>query len=92
MPPVLNDSSIQDILVALVVFMCSYQYIKNPYLTAKLVEVMFVLNPAVQRNTEKLNEMMLTHPLAFDHLVPALMKFYVGKGPIIIYDLGGRYL
>ena len=40
---------------------------------------MFVINPSVQRNTEKLNDMVLGHPLAMEHLVPALMKFYTGS-------------
>ena len=111
MPQVLGDASIEHILTLIIVFMCSFNYIKNPYLTAKLVEVynhtklsiclsfffffgeyllnikaivsvgqvLFVINPAVQRNTEKLNDMVLNHHLAMQYLVPALMNFYTGK-------------
>lgn len=42
------------------------------------VQVLFVINPAVQRNTEKLNDMVLGHHLAMQFLVPALMNFYTG--------------
>lgn len=38
-----------------------------------------MINPAVQRNTEKLNDMVLNHHLAMQYLVPALMNFYTGK-------------
>lgn len=62
----------------LIVMVCNNEYIGNPYLTAKLVEVVFVMNPSVQRRTGSLNEQFLLHPLALKHLVPALMKFYTG--------------
>ena len=42
-----------------------------------------MINPAVQRNTEKLNDMVLNHHLAMQYLVPALMNFYTGKCSII---------
>ena len=78
MPGILQGNSVNDLITLIIMIVCSCHYIKNPYLTAKLVEVMFVLNPAVQRQTTKLNEYMLNHPLATEHLVPALMKFYTG--------------
>ena len=78
MPVIAADPSVIDILTLVVLFVCSHHYIQNPYLTAKLIEVMFVLNPNVQQNTPKLSDMLMNHPLAMDHLVPALMKFYTG--------------
>lgn len=60
------------------VFICSQNYIRNPYLIAKLVEVLFVTNPAVQPRTQRFSEMMENHPLSVKQLVPALMKFYTG--------------
>ncbi|XP_064611043.1 ubiquitin conjugation factor E4 B-like [Liolophura sinensis] len=76
MPQVLDDPSMKHIMTLLVVFVCSPQYISNPYLVAKLVEVIFVFNPAIQPRAEKLSQMLLTHPLAMQSLVPALMQFY----------------
>lgn len=77
-PDVLNDPCITQIIHMLIVMVCNNEYIGNPYLTAKLVEVVFVMNPSVQRRTGSLNEQFLLHPLALKHLVPALMKFYTG--------------
>ncbi|XP_019743552.1 ubiquitin conjugation factor E4 B isoform X3 [Hippocampus comes] len=75
-PQVLYEPCVQDIVTFLVVFICSQNYIRNPYLIAKLVEVLFVTNPAVQPRTQRFSEMMENHPLSINQLVPALMKFY----------------
>ncbi|XP_041062283.1 ubiquitin conjugation factor E4 B isoform X2 [Carcharodon carcharias] len=75
-PQVLYEPCTQDVVTFLVVFICSQNYIRNPYLIAKLVEVVFVTNPAVQPRTQKFYEIMENHPLATKQLVPALMKFY----------------
>ncbi|KAI9530903.1 Ubiquitin conjugation factor E4 B [Dissostichus eleginoides] len=75
-PQVLYEPCVQDIVTFLVVFICSQNYIRNPYLIAKLVEVLFVTNPAVQPRTQRFSEMMENHPLSIKQLVPALMKFY----------------
>ncbi|XP_067302049.1 ubiquitin conjugation factor E4 B isoform X2 [Pseudorasbora parva] len=75
-PQVLFEPCTEDVVTFLVVFLCSQNYIKNPYLIAKLVEVLFVTNPAVQPRTQRFFEMMESHPLSVNQLVPALMKFY----------------
>lgn len=79
LPVVLVEEDVFDLITLLIVFVCSQHYITNPYLLAKLVEVMFVLNPNIQKHTEHINNLLLEHTLALDHLVPALMKFYTGK-------------
>ena len=48
MPQVLDDPATDRILQLLIVFVCSPGYTNNPYLVAKLVEVMFYFNPSVQ--------------------------------------------
>lgn len=68
----------------LVVMLCNQNYIRNPYLVAKLVEVMFMTNPAVQPRTQKFFEMIENHPLSTKLLVPSLMKFYTGKCRILV--------
>lgn len=78
-PQVLYEPCVQDVLTFLVVFICSQNYMRNPYLIAKLVEVLFVTNPSVQPRTQRFSEMMENHPLSIKHLVPALMKFYTGE-------------
>ena len=62
----------------LVVMICSNHYISNRYLVAKLIEVLFLVNPRVQPMFQKINDNLLQNPIAFDHLVPALMQFYSG--------------
>ncbi|XP_073513380.1 ubiquitin conjugation factor E4 B isoform X1 [Phyllobates terribilis] len=75
-PQVLFESCTQDVATFLVVLLCNQNYIRNPYLVAKLVEVMFVTNPAIQHRTQKFFEMIEGHPLSVKLLVPSLMKFY----------------
>ncbi|XP_032719249.1 ubiquitin conjugation factor E4 B isoform X2 [Lontra canadensis] len=75
-PQVLYEPCTQDIVTFLVVMLCNQNYIRNPYLVAKLVEVMFMTNPAVQPRTQKFFEMIENHPLSTKLLVPSLMKFY----------------
>lgn len=65
-----------DIVTFLVVFVCSPNYISNPYLVAKIVEVLFVMNPNIQPVASKIHELILSHPLSLDNLAPALMNFY----------------
>ncbi|XP_022667350.1 ubiquitin conjugation factor E4 B-like isoform X2 [Varroa destructor] len=69
----LNSAALVHLLVLLV---CAPHYVSNPYLTAKLIEVMFLLSPGVQKFTEKLYLQIRTNPIAEQHLIVSLMKFY----------------
>lgn len=40
-----------SVITWLLTCVCAPQCIKNPYVTAKLVEVLFVISPSVQQNT-----------------------------------------
>ncbi|KAM7126953.1 LOW QUALITY PROTEIN: ubiquitin conjugation factor E4 B-like [Molossus nigricans] len=75
-PQVLYEPCTQGIVMFLIVMLCNQNYIQNPYLVAKLVEVMFMTNPAVQPQTQKFFEMIENHPLSTKLLVPSWMKFY----------------
>jgi len=75
-PPALNEPTVDDIWTLFVVMICSAHYVKNRYLIAKLIEVLFVINPRVQPALQRLSDRLLLDPLAVDHLVLALMKFY----------------
>lgn len=79
MPTVLEDPCIDVLIRLLIVFVCSNKYVNNPYLVAKLVEVMFYFNPSVQPRMESLHEKLLLHDLSRQHLAPALMQFYTGS-------------
>ncbi|PVD36627.1 hypothetical protein C0Q70_03613 [Pomacea canaliculata] len=71
------DPGMGDVLQLLIVMICSQNYIRNPYLVAKLVEVIFVMQPVVQPKAGKINQAFLMHELALTFLTPSLMQFYV---------------
>ncbi|XP_076451864.1 LOW QUALITY PROTEIN: ubiquitin conjugation factor E4 B-like [Babylonia areolata] len=77
MPDVLTDPGMGSVLQLLIVMICSQNYIRNPYLLAKLVEVVFVMQPMVQPRAHKISQALLMHELALAFLTPALMQFYV---------------
>jgi len=77
-PKAIEFKFFDKLLTWILVCICSPAAFKNPYLTAKLIEVLFVLNPSIQPKTEVLNNMMMSHPLSMSHLPSALMKFYTG--------------
>ncbi|CAG2164009.1 unnamed protein product [Oppiella nova] len=66
----------QDLIVFINVMICSPQYISNPYLTAKFIEVMFVSSPILHNYTQEFYVQVLSHSLAEVHLARSLMKFY----------------
>ncbi|XP_035825781.1 ubiquitin conjugation factor E4 B [Aplysia californica] len=76
LPGSLVESEHKVMLRLMLVMLCSPAYIRNPYLTAKLVEVLFVLQPSIQPKTEQLNSELLMSEIAVNNLVPSLMKFY----------------
>uniref|UniRef100_A0A182W9V6 Ubiquitin conjugation factor E4 B n=1 Tax=Anopheles minimus TaxID=112268 RepID=A0A182W9V6_9DIPT len=67
------DNSIITWILTLV---CAPQLIKNPYITAKLIEVLFVTSPTIQTTSQSLYLQIINHELAQTALVSALMKFY----------------
>lgn len=75
-PKAIDFKFFDKLLTWILVCICSPAAFKNPYLIAKLIEVLFVLNPSIQPKTEVLNNMMMSHPLSISHLPSALMKFY----------------
>ncbi|XP_077997981.1 ubiquitin conjugation factor E4 B-like [Glandiceps talaboti] len=75
-PHVLEDTFLPDIVLFIVLIVCSPHYLSNPYLVAKFVELLFVVNPAIQDRTRHIHDMLVNQPLATIHLAPALMRFY----------------
>ena len=75
----------QNLLTFILVAVCTPTYFKNPYLVSKLIEILFVINPAVQDRTQELYLRMISHPVAEEFLPSALMTFYTGKHYFISY-------
>ncbi|ODN01348.1 Ubiquitin conjugation factor E4 B [Orchesella cincta] len=74
---IVADSLDNSIVLWLLVMLCSPNYMRNPYLAAKLVEVLFVINPQLQGGrTEFLYRKIMANSIAELHLPSSLMKFY----------------
>lgn len=73
-------SAVGDELVALcVTFLTNSEYIKNPYLKAKLVSMLYHGSyPVYHRTKGVLGDSLTSTTFANDHLLHALMKFYIG--------------
>ncbi|TBU62234.1 ubiquitin elongating factor core-domain-containing protein [Dichomitus squalens] len=76
-PKSLELSGRNEMLLWCLTFLTSTWYIKNPFLKAKIVEVLFLgcWNWGEQRSV--LTSLLNTHPVALQHLMPALMHFYI---------------
>ncbi|KAI0699306.1 ubiquitin elongating factor core-domain-containing protein [Cerioporus squamosus] len=76
-PKSLELSGKNEMLIWCLTFLTSTWYIKNPFLKAKIVEVLFygTWNWGEHRNV--LTTLLNTHPVALKHLMPALMSFYI---------------
>ncbi|KAK9722707.1 Ubiquitin conjugation factor E4 [Basidiobolus ranarum] len=73
-----QTSSCDDLINFIVTFIGNSKYIKNPYLKAKLVEILFFFTlPFPGEPSGGLAAYFDTNTLALEHLMPALMKFYV---------------
>ncbi|CAG8504078.1 13438_t:CDS:10, partial [Ambispora leptoticha] len=78
-PMVIVQNSRNELLTFIITFLRSSSYIKNPYLKAKLVEILFYFTLPFRGEPEGgLGALLNTHSLSLEHLMPALMSFYVG--------------
>ncbi|CAG9857038.1 unnamed protein product [Phyllotreta striolata] len=75
-PTVIADNMEDSMISWLLVTICSSNMIKNPYLVAKLVEVVFVILPSIQPRCEALYSRIMNHPISQTILPSSLMKFY----------------
>uniref|UniRef100_A0A0A9Z5W3 Ubiquitin conjugation factor E4 B n=1 Tax=Lygus hesperus TaxID=30085 RepID=A0A0A9Z5W3_LYGHE len=75
-PGIVVDS-MDDVMVTwLLVCICTPQAIKNPYLVAKVVEVLFVLHSGVVPRNQSIQQRIMNHPISHLYLPSYLMKFY----------------
>ncbi|KAK9507640.1 hypothetical protein O3M35_007452 [Rhynocoris fuscipes] len=76
MPSVVADGLDDTLVTWLLVCVCTPQAIKNPYLVAKVVEVLFVLHSGILPRNQPLYLKIMNHPISETHLASYLMKFY----------------
>jgi len=74
-------SANSDELIAMcITFLTNSDYVKNPYLKAKLVSLLYHGSwPVYHRSKGILGDSLTGSKFANDHLLHALMKFYIGK-------------
>jgi ubiquitin conjugation factor E4 B len=58
---------------------CCPTLVRNPYLVAKLIEVLFVISSGAQAHRDPLHTRLMAHSLYVSHLPSYLMKFYTGE-------------
>ncbi|KAL1494534.1 hypothetical protein ABEB36_010117 [Hypothenemus hampei] len=75
-PSVIADNTEDPLIAWLLVTICSPNLIKNPYLVAKLIEVMFAIIPSIQPRCEPLYNRLMAHHISCTVLPSCLMKFY----------------
>uniref|UniRef100_A0A0D6R1N6 RING-type E3 ubiquitin transferase n=1 Tax=Araucaria cunninghamii TaxID=56994 RepID=A0A0D6R1N6_ARACU len=75
-PKALDGVILDDFLNFIIMFMANPLYIKNPYLRAKMVDVLNAWMPEKSKSSA-MATMFEGHPLALEYLVFNLMKLYV---------------
>ncbi|XP_004931704.1 ubiquitin conjugation factor E4 B [Bombyx mori] len=75
-PQIVAEYIEDPIITWLLSAICNSHLIKNPYLVAKIVEVLFVINLSVPLKLKNVYEKFMDHPMSQNELPSALMKFY----------------
>lgn len=76
-PYILEDPGLTNVAHFSILMLSSTNYIRNPYLKAKLVELIFFMTPGIQERQHDLLDVFISHSLAFDNLAPALIIIYI---------------
>ncbi|KAH9922853.1 ubiquitin elongating factor core-domain-containing protein [Epithele typhae] len=76
-PKSLELSGRNEMIVWCLTWLTSTWFIKNPFLKAKIVEVLFLGTWSWGEHRSVLTTLLNTHPMALKHLMPCLMNFYV---------------
>ena len=83
MPQILVSAVGDEIINLCITFLNSSEYIKTPYLKATLVTLLFGGTwPMYHLKKGVLGDTLTGSKFANDHLLHALMKFYIGKDPL----------
>ena len=78
MPQIITSTQSDELVMLCITFLRSSEYIKNPYLKSGLVTIMFHgIWPVYNRSKGILGDLLTSMPFATDHLLHALMKFYI---------------
>ncbi|KAF4524156.1 hypothetical protein B566_EDAN010611 [Ephemera danica] len=75
-PNVALEGLDDTIITWLLLMVCCPTLVRNPYLVAKLIEVLFVISSGAQAHRDPLHTRLMAHSLYVSHLPSYLMKFY----------------
>ncbi|KAL6304363.1 ubiquitin conjugation factor E4 [Sparassis latifolia] len=78
-PDSLELSGKNEILIWSLTFLTSTWYIKNPFLKAKIIEVLFYASLSWSGRRSILDATLNSHPMALRYLIPALIHFYIAE-------------
>jgi len=74
------DNIDKDILITFAITFLSPTYVKNPFLKAKIVATLSNgLYPVGYHRKGPLFDRLSVHPLSTKHLMPVLIRFFIGK-------------
>ena len=78
MPQIITTTQSDELVMLCITFLRSSEYIKNPYLKAGIVTILFYGTwPLYGRGKGVLGEILNNLPFANEHLLQALMNFYI---------------
>lgn len=78
MPQIITSTQSDELVMLCITFLRSSEYVKNPYLKSGLVTIMFHgIWPVYNRSKGILGDLLNSLPVATEHLLHALMKFYI---------------
>lgn len=76
-PQILDDVNLDTFIPLIIILICNNNYIANPYLVAKLVELLFAMDPSLQPRARNLYEKFASNTIGELYLMQSLIKFYV---------------
>ncbi|KAF1814506.1 hypothetical protein P152DRAFT_432509 [Eremomyces bilateralis CBS 781.70] len=78
MPHIITSTQCEELMVICITFLRSSEYIKNPYLKAGLVSILFHGTFGFRgRPKGVLGDLLIGSPFALKHLLHALMQFFI---------------
>lgn len=78
MPQIITSTQSDELVMLCITLLRSSEYVKNPYLKSGLITIMFHgIWPVYGRSRGILGDLLNALPFATEHLLHALMKFYI---------------
>lgn len=75
-PQVIKNIVLDELVYFIIVIICTSHHIGNPYITAKYIEILFLVCPSINKDAIFLHQRIVNCPLAKGNLMKALMRFY----------------